>query len=85
MYSPLSPEVWVLLDPIEYVDPSNDPSLIRVVAPVAYRGNGGKFPLMPNIETGVVGETHTKELKLLLNPVLTPSRWKQEQAKQSTG
>ena len=40
---------------------------------------------MPNIHTGLVGETQAEELKLLLNPILTPSGWKQEQAKQPLG
>lgn len=75
--SSLSPEMWVLLGLVAYVDPTNAPVSIleqrQILWPI--EGKWGKFPLMPGIWISLVRTTHSS-----FSPKLTPSCWKQEGA-----
>lgn len=70
--------MWVLLGPVEPVDPPNAPSPIFVAVLAACREEVGKFPLKPGIQMGLVGATQPQGLQLLFSPTMTPSRWKLE-------
>ena len=74
----LSLEIWTLLSPVEYVDPSNALTLIPVVAFVACREGMGKIPAVAWYTDGSSQGNQPTWIVVAIEPNNDTFGWKQE-------